>query len=1048
MKTCPNCNFEFERNFCPNCGTKYEDPEKPNLVDESKLINPKKLKIYKLVGYASAILLALFSVLLPIFYIASVVKFDFGIVGFPSESLGSVWKIAGGVSTDILTVDRVCKILVIALIANVVIAIFTIAANLSKQLKFKKNLRTSLTFVSFLIYIFYTICAFVIIGAIRAADGGIGFLKAGACVIFLILFSLLFLFASIFALCYQIALVKKCPELKWYELKEYEKEKALFFETHIPPQKPSCKSKKDLRIKPVWYKHAMKRYKRAKEGDPNGFLVWLDAYKVRILAGSLAIAALITTAIVLFVTLTNKFKLSVVEKIEIGYTQEQVLDILGEPYEGSKNSATWEYYYDEYEVILSNLEANRKAQIESMMSGGLDGDLVTEEAALRSKLAETETKYIEIQFDSNMRVSAVIFETAYEYVEESNLPITGNAQKELEKFEISDRDILINTSNSNIKTTGCFYYTDGSYRLMILPTSMYSELDTSVLGKQKINCKDEWGTFSHTFNIVKSISGNVNGIKYDITYKETENGEHTVLTLSGSGTIQSSDSYPWSEYELAIRELIVADSADITVPKEAFSGLSNLKYATIPGEIPIPTQNLRALTITKGSVGNQFAGAEYLTTVILNEGITSIGENAFSGCIYLENITIPNSVTSIGASACSNCTSLQSINFNGTKKKWNEINKGTDWDISAGNYTLNFYFTKGLSYTLINNGTAYEISSIGTAKDTDVVIPSIYNDMPVTSIGDEAFEGCSSLTIITIPDSVTSIGSSAFRGCRCLTSITIPDSVTSIGHSAFEVCSSLESITIGDSVTSIGHSAFFGCSSLTSITIPDSVTSIGHSAFVGCSSLTSITIPDSVTSIDDSAFRNCSSLTSITIPDSVTSIGEYAFYSCSSLSSITIPDSVTSIDQGAFAACSSLTSITIPDSVTSIVGMSVFAACNSLTSVTVEEGNSVYHSAGNCLIETASKTLIAGCKNSIIPTDGSVTSIEDYAFSGCESLTSITIPDSVTSIYQGAFRKCSKLTSITFQGTKLQWNEINKSSNWDSDTGSYTIHCTDGDISK
>ena len=190
------------------------------------------------------------------------------------------------------------------------------------------------------------------------------------------------------------------------------------------------------------------------------------------------------------------------------------------------------------------------------------------------------------------------------------------------------------------------------------------------------------------------------------------------------------------------------------------------------------------------------------------------------------------------------------------------------------------------------------------------------------------------------------------------------------------------------------------------------ITSIGRSAFYDCGSLESIIIPDSVTSIGDEAFAWCSSLESIIIPDSVTSIGDCAFYRCSSLESIIIPDSVTSIGYEAFGGCSSLESITIPDSVTSIDD-GVFVDCSSLESITVSSNNKVYHSKGNCIIETASKTLIVGCKASIIPTDGSVTSIGDMAFGGCSSLESITIPDSVTSIGDMAFVGCSGLESIT-----------------------------------
>ena len=181
----------------------------------------------------------------------------------------------------------------------------------------------------------------------------------------------------------------------------------------------------------------------------------------------------------------------------------------------------------------------------------------------------------------------------------------------------------------------------------------------------------------------------------------------------------------------------------------------------------------------------------------------------------------------------------------------------------------------------------------------------------VTSIGDYAFRGCSSLTSITLPDSVTSIGDCAFVFCVGLSSITLPDSVTRIGDSAFKNCSSLTSITIPDRVTSIEPYAFDNCSSLTSITIPNSVTSIGASAFYNCRSLTSITIPDRVTSIESRAFTGCSSLTSITIPDSVTSIGYATFAGCSSLTSITIPDSVTSIGESAFSNCSSLQTISL-----------------------------------------------------------------------------------------------------------------------------------------
>ena len=176
----------------------------------------------------------------------------------------------------------------------------------------------------------------------------------------------------------------------------------------------------------------------------------------------------------------------------------------------------------------------------------------------------------------------------------------------------------------------------------------------------------------------------------------------------------------------------------------------------------------------------------------------------------------------------------------------------------------------------------------------------------VTSIADNAFYSCYSLSLITIANGVTRIADSAFQGCNSLTSITIANGVTRIASNAFRSCYSLASITIANGVTSIADSAFNGCNSLTSITIPNSVTRIASSAFQGCNSLTSITIPNGVTSIADSAFRFCNSLASITIANGVTSIADSAFNGCYSLTSITIPNSVTRIASNAFRFCYSV----------------------------------------------------------------------------------------------------------------------------------------------
>ena len=314
------------------------------------------------------------------------------------------------------------------------------------------------------------------------------------------------------------------------------------------------------------------------------------------------------------------------------------------------------------------------------------------------------------------------------------------------------------------------------------------------------------------------------------------------------------------------------------------------------------------------------------------------------------------------------------------------------------------------------------VSTEGKAYAGDIIIPKeiIANDVTylVTTIGVNAFKGCTGLTSVTIPESVTSIDAAAFEGCSGLTSVTIPESVTSINAAAFEGCSGLTSVTIPSSVTSIGGSAFSGCSGLTSITIPNSVTTIGRYAFYKCSGLTSVTIPSSVTTIDEGAFSRCSGLTSVIIPNSVTSIGGYAFSWCSGLTSVTIPSSVTSIGGSAFYDCSGLTSITIPESVTSIGG-SAFAYCSGLTSVYITDltawcNISFSNSPANPLCY-APHLFLNGedVKNLVIP--NSVTNISDYAFYGCSGLTSVTIPNSVTSIGSSVFKGCSGLTSITIQ---------------------------------
>ena len=327
-------------------------------------------------------------------------------------------------------------------------------------------------------------------------------------------------------------------------------------------------------------------------------------------------------------------------------------------------------------------------------------------------------------------------------------------------------------------------------------------------------------------------------------------------------------------------------------------------------------------------------------------------------------------------------------------------------------------------------------------------------DGPVTSIGQEAFYACTSLTSISIPNSVTTIGYLAFTGCSSLTSISIPKSVTEIGKTqyggtyrgpVFTYCPALTSIVVEEGnpiydsrdncnaiVETATNTIICGCKNTT---FPQSVTGIGYYAFNGCSSLTSITIPNHITDIQSNPFLSCSSLATIVvesnnsiydsrdncnaiiqtatntliagcqntiIPNSVTGIGDRAFYGCSSITSINIPENVTSIGVGAFSGCSSLISVYIPENVTSIGG-SAFYGCSSLISINIPEG-----------VTSIEPSTFTGCSAlTSINIPEIVTSIGDYAFDGCSSLTYVTIPNSVTYIGIGAFQNCDSLTSVT-----------------------------------
>jgi hypothetical protein len=357
----------------------------------------------------------------------------------------------------------------------------------------------------------------------------------------------------------------------------------------------------------------------------------------------------------------------------------------------------------------------------------------------------------------------------------------------------------------------------------------------------------------------------------------------------------------------------------------------------------------------------------------------------------------------------------------------------------------------------VDGGNIYFDTSTGTVKSCDesvisANIPDKINNIDVKYIGPNAFNSCTNITQVTIPNTVKTIGSYAFTSCSNLTKVSIPDGVTSIYNSAFENCSSLTEISIPNSVTNIGNEAFRKCSSLISVSLSNNLTSINRNAFNSCSSLKEIIIPDGVTYIDYNAFEYCSSLVEVSIPNSVIGINSHAFGYCTSLIEVSIPEGVTYIGPEAFVYCYNLTKLTIPNSVESI-GDSAFSICSSLTDVDIPDsvikiGDSAFAYCSNIKninipdsVTKIGEYAFGSCfrlKNVTLSKNLEI--IESYTFSGCTLLENIVIPEGITTINDYAFLRCDSLSSIKIPKsvTSISKDTFSRIQTFDRDL---TIYC-------
>lgn len=475
-----------------------------------------------------------------------------------------------------------------------------------------------------------------------------------------------------------------------------------------------------------------------------------------------------------------------------------------------------------------------------------------------------------------------------------------------------------------------------------------------------------------------------------------------------------------------------------TIAEKAFFNCKNLTEISIPRTVTkigghafkgcdqLRTVNynanncVSAASISGKTISSAFEDCKSITTLNLGGDVVIIPEYLFWGCTGLTEITIPENVQQISGAAFIDCGAISKVTINAIRC---------------------------IKMTSDNNRPAFVGAPITTV---------VFGEL-ATTIPDLAFNGCKTLTSITIPENITHIGGAAFGNCPNLTTVIFNASNCSVAHSItgdnitpafnnpaitrvefgprvsnipdyiFWGCKGLSDIVLGENVETIGAAAFYGCSSLRSINIPEGVTSIGGNAFANCNSLNSITfnaincvnMATMEGSVPKPAFDN-KSINSITFGNRVEIIPDYAFMGCSNLKTIEIPQSVRHIGYKSFFGCKTLQSITIPENVTSISALA-FVECNNLVDVTfnatrctgaskIENGVnfSAFHNAKSI------KNVVIGNNVEILP---------DYLFAGCVNLTAINIPTNVKSIGNNTFQGCNNLTTVTYNAERCEETE-------------------------
>ena len=317
-----------------------------------------------------------------------------------------------------------------------------------------------------------------------------------------------------------------------------------------------------------------------------------------------------------------------------------------------------------------------------------------------------------------------------------------------------------------------------------------------------------------------------------------------------------------------------------------------------------------------------------------------------------------------------------------------------------------------LAYELNVDGETCTVVGIGTVKGNDITIPAYIDGHRVTAIGQGAFTNCSHLKSVVIDEGIMSIEEEAFEGCRSLLDVTIPNSVISVGRFAFADCDQF--LQIENGITYAGRWAVDCAQTVTSATLRQNTVGIADRTFYEHNNLISVKMPDTLLVIGKLAFSDSYSLSSAPIPPNTRIIADQAFHCCVELRSIHIPQSVVYVGDLAFAKCHGLSDVLVSGNI-KVISHWMFYDCPNLVNVTVPQG---------------------------------ITQISAHAFEYCSNLINVTIPNSVIFIGNNAFVFCHNLSSIYFQGTKAEWASILKEDDWIDGNAFYTVHCTDGDVTK